>query len=360
MRRLLLFIVLAILFPGIALAQTQTVNQPDCVLPFYFSTSVINGTTSLASTPVSTASFDNRNKQCVTWTLSYQVTGLSGVSIEFDGAPDNNGAAGLFTTWTNLLSGSLPLTSTTYSQVSGYSFAPWLEVLVNSVTGNGQITGVLNGYRAYNTNSSTGLQAVSCSVSGCPPNTNAAASNAETVMSPTDFPISTTALQPGSGITSYVAASSGGVTLAATPSDIAVLPGNGTTNVYVTQVQVSCTQTTTGAIDVFLIKRSTADAGGASTNMTVGPMDSSDAANNSTPVAYTANPSTGTIAARVDVQKITFGAPAGAFAVGPYIWTPPPGQTVVLRGATQSLAVNLNGQTTTGAVCDVRFNWTEK
>lgn len=134
--------------PPAVLAQTTTTRQPDCTLPFYFTTTTgLAGTISIASPPASTNAFDNRYLGCTTWTLTYQVTGLSAVSIQFDQASDSNGTAGSFIVWSNLFSGALPLTTTTYSQITGYGFAPWLRVTVNSAMGSGQITGTLNGWR---------------------------------------------------------------------------------------------------------------------------------------------------------------------------------------------------------------------
>lgn len=125
-------------------AQTNVVRTPDCVIPFRFSSTGNNGT---LAAPGSTPAYNNGFTACTIWTLTYQVTGYSVVSIEFDGAPDSNGAAGSFSTWTNLFSGSLPSTSTTYTQISGYGFAPWMQVTVNTATGSGQIVGTLNGWR---------------------------------------------------------------------------------------------------------------------------------------------------------------------------------------------------------------------
>ena len=58
---------------------------------------------------------------------------------------------------------------------------------------------------------------------------------------------------------------------AATPTDIAILPGSASKTILVTKVIVSGTKTTAGLVDVLLIKRSTANSGGTSAAMTAVP-----------------------------------------------------------------------------------------
>lgn len=160
------------------------------------------------------------------------------------------------------------------------------------------------------------------------------------------------------GLTTY-AASKQGLVPAASPTDIAVLPGNATNTVIITLVSLSCTQTTAGIVDVQLIKRSAADTSGTSSNTTVVPLDSGNAAAVSVPITYTANPSVGASVGNVDVQKVGMMAPATASPNDFYFWKPTMGQSVVLRGTAQQLAVNLNGVTLTGGSCDVTFQWIE-
>lgn len=161
------------------------------------------------------------------------------------------------------------------------------------------------------------------------------------------------------GLTTY-AASKTGLVPAASPTDIAVLPGvAGGVSVMVTLVTMSCTQTTAGIFDVQLIKRSTADSGGTSAAMTAVPLDSGNAAAGSAPLTYTANPTTGTLVGNIDAQKIGAMATATAAPNDIYMWKPSMGQSVVLRGTAQQLAVNLNGATLTGGSCSINFQWIE-
>jgi hypothetical protein len=159
------------------------------------------------------------------------------------------------------------------------------------------------------------------------------------------------------GLTTYVAVGSGST--AASATDIAVLPGNATNTVVVSQVEVSCTQTTAGINDILLVKRSSADTSGTSSAMTAVPFDSNNAAAVSAPLFYTANPTTGTLVGTVDRQKIGMMATATASPNDVYIWKPNVGQSITLRGTAQQLAVNLNGVTVTGGSCAVTFTWVE-
>lgn len=163
---------------------------------------------------------------------------------------------------------------------------------------------------------------------------------------------------PETDLTTY-AANKVGLASVASATDIAILPGNATNTVLVTRVQVTCTQTTAGIIDLQLIKRSTADTLGTSSAMTIVPLDSNDAAAVSAPLTYTANPTVGTAVGNVDSAKLGCMAPGTATPSDIYIWKPGMGQSVALRGTTQQLAVNLNGVTVTGSSFNITFQWIE-
>lgn len=147
-------------------------------------------------------------------------------------------------------------------------------------------------------------------------------------------------------------------TAAASPTDVAGLPGNATNTVLVTKVVVSCTQTTAGVITMNLIKRSAADTSGTSSNTTVVPDDSNYSAASSTPLTYTANPTTGTAVGNVDT--IQFGAMATGTAspndiyIGNFQQKP-----IVLRGTAQVLYVNFGGTAHAGLACSTTFRWIE-
>lgn len=166
---------------------------------------------------------------------------------------------------------------------------------------------------------------------------------------------------PSTSLSTYRAVKTG-LAPAASATDIAVLSGNGTTQVLPTRVTLSCTQTTAGIQDVQLLIRTTADSGGTSTGSpTSFPLDQSNSAANSAVLTYTANPTINDGTARlIDSQKVGMLAPATAGANDIYIWDARAmGQTVRLNGTAQQLALNLNGTTISGASCDVSYQWIE-
>jgi len=165
-----------------------------------------------------------------------------------------------------------------------------------------------------------------------------------------------TAQLPSMYPASYAASAT--VTVAASASDIAVLPGNATNTVLVTKVRITCQQTTAGQELIQLIKRSTADTSGTSSNMTVVPDDSSNAAGSSVPKTYTANPTTGTPVGNVDTAYVGCMASGTATPGDIYILNRQQ-KPIVLRGTAQQLAVNLNGVTVTGGSFAVTFEYIE-
>jgi hypothetical protein len=162
----------------------------------------------------------------------------------------------------------------------------------------------------------------------------------------------------------YASTGATGVTVAASATDIAVITGNATTDVLVTKVKVSCTQTTAGVLaQTFqIVRRSTADTSGTETNLTIGKDDTGDAASSIAAAGvgvYTANPTTGTLDSTIDTYAI------GCMATG----TTAPNDIYILNrqqkpitliGTGQQLAVNLNGKTVTGGIFYITFEWIEE
>lgn len=150
------------------------------------------------------------------------------------------------------------------------------------------------------------------------------------------------------------------VAAAVTATDIAILPGNATTTVYVTNVTISGIQTTAGLVDTLLVKRSVANSGGTSAAITAVPLDATDTAAVSLPLSYTANPTPGAAVGTIDRAYVNAGPLATAvtpvtysFDFGRY------GKPVVLSGTAQGLAVNLNGVTVTGGTFTIVYEWIE-
>lgn len=163
-----------------------------------------------------------------------------------------------------------------------------------------------------------------------------------------------------SGIATF-GASKLGLVPAATPTDIAVLSGNASNTVIPIYVSVSCTQTTAGIIDLQLYVRTTADSSGTSTGSPSSiAYDQNNSAAVSAVLTYTANPTVNDGTNRpVDAQKLGVMAPATATPSDIYVWRPSMGQSVVLRGTAQQLAINLNAVTLTGGSCNVVYRWIE-
>ena len=146
---------------------------------------------------------------------------------------------------------------------------------------------------------------------------------------------------------------------ASSTTDNSCMAGNGTNTVLVTELRITGTQTTAGNLNVEVVKRSAADTGGTSANMTQVPDDSNYAAAQSQPVTFTGTgPSVGAAVGDVDNAFIGFMATATASPNDIYIanWRQKP---IVLRTSTaQVLCVNLGGAVTGGNMT-VTWKWIE-
>jgi hypothetical protein len=161
---------------------------------------------------------------------------------------------------------------------------------------------------------------------------------------------------PEPSIASYSAAAV--VAPAASATDIAVLSGNATNTVLVTELSWSCTQTTAGIVQLHIIKRSTADTAGTSVAQTEVPDDANYAAASSAVLTYTANPTTGTPVGDIDVAKVGCLAPGTASPNDIYIANLRQ-KPIVLRGTAQQLVFNLNGATLSGGSVALKYKWIE-
>lgn len=159
------------------------------------------------------------------------------------------------------------------------------------------------------------------------------------------------------GQATYTAA--GKVTLAASATDVFVLTGSASKTIYVTRVRVSGTQTSSGLVEVFLQRHSTANTGGTCSAITSAPMASTSAAASAVFSKCTANPTVGTLAGVVRDEAIPFVTTASAISQPVEYQFAVQGQPIVLSGAGQELAVNLGGVTVTGGVAYVTVEWIE-
>lgn len=149
------------------------------------------------------------------------------------------------------------------------------------------------------------------------------------------------------------------ITVAAAATDIAAFFGNATTTVQVTKIRVTGIQTTTGVVDLLLLRRSTANTAGTSSNFSVALHETTDAANSSTPIAYTANPTVGTLAGVVRRWYTAFTSTTGASTSEYTLEFGENGKPLVLSGVTQGICLNLNGATVAGGVVNVSIEWIE-
>lgn len=162
-----------------------------------------------------------------------------------------------------------------------------------------------------------------------------------------------------------------GLVPAGSATDIFTVTGSGTTTVRVTRITITATTTsaTPAALDVLLVKRSTANSGGTSTGSpTPVPHDSTNAAVTATVLSYTANPTTGNLVGTAIRNAKLFQTLATYTATDfpakdQIIWEfgNRASQAIVLRGTGEVLAVNLNAASATGtASFDIDVEFTEE
>jgi len=149
---------------------------------------------------------------------------------------------------------------------------------------------------------------------------------------------------------------------AATATDIFIVQGSATKTIRIIAVKVFATQTTAGAGNIFLLKRSTANTAGTAVATTRVPLDSQYPAATATVQHYTANPTVGTLVGNIDAYRGII--PASATLINnPIInrtYGDRPGSAIVLRGTNELFAVNLNGVTVNGGSFIVQVEWTEE
>jgi hypothetical protein len=167
------------------------------------------------------------------------------------------------------------------------------------------------------------------------------------------LPITSTKLQTYS-------ASTFGLSSAAVATDILLINGSATKTVKIKLIRITGTRTASATIDLLLIKRSTANSGGTSTTLVAVPHDSTNAAGTAIVLAYTANPTVGTVVGNFRTRKMFINT-AGTGASDIVEWTFDSGesQACILNGVAQGFAVNLNGVTVTGGNFDISIEWTE-
>ena len=149
---------------------------------------------------------------------------------------------------------------------------------------------------------------------------------------------------------------------AASATDIFTITGSSSRTIHITNVSIGCTQTTSGIINVILLKRSTADTAGTSTNPTKVPLDSTNTAASATVAAYTANPTPGTLVGNLKTYNINCLSTSATSPSDIIIqnFGAISDQNLVLRGTGEVFAINLNAVTVTGGSFDINVEWTEQ
>jgi hypothetical protein len=138
------------------------------------------------------------------------------------------------------------------------------------------------------------------------------------------------------------------------------ISGNASNTVILTDLSVTCTQTTAGMVSLVVRKESAAVSGGTAATVTNFPLDSNKAAASSVVQSFTGTgPTVGTLVG--DLDDAQFGCMASATATPNdiYIYPHAPGAPIaVLRGVAEGVALNFGGAITGGNLT-VKANWVE-
>ena len=145
-------LLLALFFGSLA-ANGQS-SPPDCQFTATFTAATAG------------ASFNNRTSAgatpCVKWRVAYFADGLSGMSIQLEGANDSNGSAGTYAAiaQANCYEGSNPMTDAAQSTAAMTAYYPWIRLNVTVFTPIGgaphQIVARVYGYKGTSAGGSVG------------------------------------------------------------------------------------------------------------------------------------------------------------------------------------------------------------
>jgi acyl dehydratase len=152
-----------------------------------------------------------------------------------------------------------------------------------------------------------------------------------------------------------------GIVPAASATDVFTITGSASKTISITAISIDGLATTSGAMKMQLMKRSSANTGGTSTAVTAVPFDSNDAAASATVLAYTSNPIVGTPVGTLETFIQAFPSTAQTYSDDGNDFTYGTiGKPIVLRGVAQTLAINLNGASApAGGTLDIKMTWTE-
>lgn len=149
-------------------------------------------------------------------------------------------------------------------------------------------------------------------------------------------------VKPDPNIKRYVA-NSEAFAPASAPTDLCVISGSATKVVKVVGVRLYANQTTANTNQFFLYKRSTANSGGTTVAISTAAFDTGIPAATASAVRYSANPTLGTTAGRVAVERV-FTPASTAIGAGPFEFGVVSDiKPVILRGTADSLALSYDG-----------------
>lgn len=143
-------------------------------------------------------------------------------------------------------------------------------------------------------------------------------------------------------------------------SDIFTLTGSATKIVRISRVALGGVQTTGSQINVICLRRSTANTGGSSVSLAAIRLDSANPAATATALAYTANPTVGTLVGNIRTRKVSVSAASGISDPMIFDFGTRNGQAVVLRGINEVFAINLFNVTVAGSAFNISIEWTEE
>lgn len=110
--------------------------QPDCVIPFTFTAAG------------NTTNFDNRGIGCTNWTITYNSTGFTVLSLAFQSSATTSTAPASYVSFAGtVVTGINPNTNTAQNSSTFTGYYPWLRVLLGGLTGTGTVRGVAYGWR---------------------------------------------------------------------------------------------------------------------------------------------------------------------------------------------------------------------
>lgn len=261
-------------------------------------------------------------------------------------------------TWVATLTFEGSIDGTTYFSIPALTIAG--STTATTTTANGNFGIAVGGYFSVRVRASAYTSGTATITYNSDSNINNGATPPAlgTSSNPTSISGSVTATQVVSTRATYSAAFQG-ASIALLATDVFTLTGSASKVIRVTRVDIEFTGGGF-AVQVALLKRSTANSGGTSTPLTAVPHDSNDAAATATARQYTVNPTTGTLVGPIDEGRVNSPLTSSVTSPAPFEWDANrPSKEIFLRGTNEVLAVNLIGTTLSGATFSGTMEWTE-